>query len=214
MAEDTRDPIVWHPETITAGMAETLGALRDRFLIGQAYLAGGTALALRFGHRLSVDLDFYTRELFDEDGLLTRIQAMPDFSLVAKGPHTIHAAIHGTKVSFLGYPYPQLFPPARFEGVSIADPRDIACMKVSTIASRGTKRDFIDLYMAGGRFDIREILDWFGRKYAASRYSRIHILKSLMYFGDAEKDPMPHMLVPLAWDEVKRFFRKEVPRLL
>ncbi|MGP8247574.1 MAG: nucleotidyl transferase AbiEii/AbiGii toxin family protein [Bryobacteraceae bacterium] len=97
MAKDTPDTIIWHPETITTGTAATLRALRDRFLIGDAYLAGGTALALRFGHRLSVDLDFFTRELFDEDRLLTRVQAMPDFSLVAKGPHAIHAAIQPRK---------------------------------------------------------------------------------------------------------------------
>jgi hypothetical protein len=131
MAEDARDTIIWHPETITAGTAETLRTLRDRSLIGNAYLAGGTALALRFGHRLSVDLDFFTPELFDEDALLTRVQAMPEFSLVSKAPSTIHAVIQGTKVSFLGYPYPELFPPAPFEGVPVADPRDIACMKLS-----------------------------------------------------------------------------------
>jgi hypothetical protein len=214
MAEDTRDNITWHPETITAGTALTFRTLRDRSLIGDAYLAGGTALALRFGHRLSVDLDFFTPELFDQDAFLLRLQTMPDFSLVTKGPHTLHAVIQGTKVSFLGYLYPDLFPPVPFEGVPVADPRDIACMKVSAIASRGTKRDFIDLYVASQRFGLGEILDWFGRKYAETRYNRLHILKSLTFFGDAEKDPLPHMLMPLAWEDVTRFFRKEVPGLL
>jgi hypothetical protein len=214
MAEDTLDNIIWHPETITAGTEQTLRALRDRGLIEGAYLAGGTGLALRFGHRLSVDLDFFTPDLFDEEALLARVQAMPDFSLVAKAPHTIHAAIQGTKVSFLGYPYPALFPPARFLDVPVADPRDIACMKVSAIASRGTKRDFIDLYTASQRFGLAEILNWFARKYTQTGYNRIHVLKSLAFFGDAEKDPIPHMLVPLAWDDVVRFFKREAPGLL
>jgi hypothetical protein len=214
MTEDTHDNIIWHPETITAATADTFHTLRDRSLIGEAYLAGGTALALRFGHRLSVDLDFFTPEPFDEDTFLARLQGMPDFSLVSKGPHTIHAVIQGTKVSFLGYPYPELFPAAHFEGVPVADPRDIACMKLSAIASRGTKRDFIDLYVACGHFELGEILNWFGRKYAKTNYNRLHILKSLMFFGDAEKDPLPHMLVPLAWEDVTRFFRSEVPRLV
>jgi hypothetical protein len=150
------------------------------------------APASRFvGHRLSVDLDSFTPDLFDEEALLARVQAMPDFSLVAKAPHTIHAVIHRTKVSFLGYPYPALFPPARFLDVPVADPRDIACMKVTSIASRGTKHDFIDLYMASQRFGLAEILNWFVRKYTQTGYNRIHILKSLTFFGDAEKDPMP-----------------------
>lgn len=159
MAEDIGDNIIWHPETITTGTAETLRTLRDGGFIGDAYLAGGTALALRFGHRLSVDLDFFTPELFHEDALLARLQTLPEFSLVAKSPHTIHAVIHGTKVSFLGYPYRRLFPLSTFEGVPVADPRDIACMKLSAIASRGTKRDFIDLYVVGERFSLGDILN-------------------------------------------------------
>ena len=48
------------------------------------------------------------------------------------------------------------------------------------------------------------------RKYAGVRYNRPHILKSLTYFADADKDPMPQMLVPISWDEVTRFFREQV----
>jgi len=38
----------------------------------------------------------------------------------------------------------------------------------------------------------------------------IHILKSLIYFDDAEKDPLPRMIKPISWDEVKEFFIKEI----
>jgi len=214
MAEDTGNQIIWHPEAITAATAETWRTLRDRSFLRDVYLAGGTALALRFGHRLSVDLDFFIPELFDEESLLARIQAMPDFSLAAKAPSAIHAVIQGTKVSFLGYPYPALFPTASFLDVPVADPRDIACMKVSAIAGRGTKRDFIDLYMASERFGLGNILNWFTEKYVKTGYSRVYILKSLTFFADAEKDPMPHMLVPLAWEDVKRFFGRRAPELL
>jgi len=206
--------IIWHPETITAGTGRTLRVLRDRSAVGTAYLADGTGLALRFGHRLSVDLDFFSPELFDEEALLLHLQGLPEFSLVAKAPNTIHAVTQGTKVSFLGYPYPELFRAEPFESVPVADPRDIACMKLSAIASRGTKRDFIDFYVASERFGLANILRWFAEKYAATNYSQPHLLKSLTFFADAEKDPLPQMLVPLVWEDVKRFFRREVPRLL
>ncbi len=42
----------------------------------------------------------------------------------------------------------------------------------------------------------------------------LHILKSLSYFEDAEPDPMPQMLVPCRWQDVKRFFEGEVRRLM
>jgi hypothetical protein len=87
-------------------------------------------------------------------------------------------------------------------------------MKLSAVASRGTKRDFIDLYAASAQFGLAEILAWFAQKYAKTGYSRLHLLKSLTYFADAEKDPSPHMLVPLAWRDVVGFFEREVPALL
>jgi hypothetical protein len=204
----------WHREVITASTEGALRTLVDANWLDRFYLAGGTGLALQFGHRLSRDLDFFAADLFDEDSLLQRLQALADFSLVAKSPHTLHAAIQGSKVSFLGYAYPVLFPFAQFLQVSVADPRDIACMKISAIASRGMKRDFVDLYVSAQRFGLTNLLQWFDRKYAQARHNRLHILKSLIFFDDAERDPMPHMLVPLDWDEVKQFFRCDVPQLL
>ncbi len=100
----------WHREAITASSEATLRALRDAGLLDQFYLAGGTGLALQMGHRRSHDLDLSADDLFDEELLLHRVQRLKDFSLRAKAPHTIHATIHGTKASFLGYTYPLLFP--------------------------------------------------------------------------------------------------------
>lgn len=63
------------------------------------------------------------------------------------------------------------------------------------------------------RFGLGEILRLFAQKYAKAGYSKIHILKSLTFFDDAEKDPMPHMLAPVEWDRVKQFFTQEVSSL-
>lgn len=209
-----RESEAWHRKVIPATTETTLGALRDAQLLDRFYLAGGTGLALQFGHRLSLDLDFFAEDHFDEEALLQRVQMLAGFALVAKAPYTLHATVQATKVSFLGYAYPILFPTNPFLDVAVADPRDIACMKVSAIASRGTKRDFVDLYLCAERYGLSEILRLFDQKYAQTHYSRLHILKSLTFFADAEKDPMPHMLVTLDWDTVKQFFLRETPRLL
>ena len=204
----------WHRRVIPASTEASLCALRDARLLDRFYLAGGTGLALQFGHRLSLDLDFFAKEQFDEEMLLQRVQALDGFALVAKAPYTLHATVQETKVSFLGYAYPVLFPTNPFLEVAVADPRDIACMKVSAVAGRGTKRDFVDLYLCAKQYGLKEILRLFDQKFAQTHYSRIHILKSLTFFSDAEKDPMPHMLVPLDWDTAKQFFLLESPRLL
>jgi Nucleotidyl transferase AbiEii toxin, Type IV TA system len=204
----------WHRKVIPASTEASLCALRDARLLDSFYLAGGTGLALQFGHRLSLDLDFFDKGQFDEEILLQRVQALDGFALVAKAPHTLHATVEETKVSFLGYAYPVLFPTKPFLEVEVADPRDIACMKVSAVAGRGTKRGFVDLYLCAKQYSLKEILRLFDQKFAQTHVNKVHILKSLTFFSDAEKDPMPHMLVPLDWDTVKQFFLLESPRLL
>jgi hypothetical protein len=205
---------MWHREVIDPKVEHTLRDLHESSLLTPFYLAGGTGLALHLGHRRSVDLDFFTSETFNEDSLLKKVQTLRKFSLVAKEPGTLHAQIGGTKVSFLAYAYPLLFPCEAFLDVKVADPRDIACMKVSAIASRGTKREFIDLHAVAQPYGLPQILAWFMEKFASAHYSAVHLLKSLTYFDDTEKDPAPNMLVPLAWEEVKQFFIREAPRLL
>jgi hypothetical protein len=204
----------WHREVIPPATEESLRLLRDAGILQDFYLAGGTGLALQFGHRLSRDLDLFSVHHFDEEILLQRVQPVPGFSLAAKAPFTLHAAVGETKVSFLGYEYPLLFPLRRFLDIEVADPRDIACMKISAVAGRGTKRDFVDLYLCAREFGLTELLGLFERKYARTNYSRTHILKSFVFFADAEKDPMPVMLRSISWEEIELFFLREMPRIL
>lgn len=208
-----KDP-VWHQETVGAEVVQALRDLRKSPVLSSFYLAGGTGLALHLGHRRSADLDFFSPEPFAEDTLIQDLQKLPRFSLVAKAPGTLHTEIGEIKLSLLAFGYPLLFPRETFMDVEVADPRDIACMKVSAIAGRGSKRDFVDLYAVSQDHGLRQILVWFNQKFAAANYSTVHLLKSLTYFGDAEKDPPPDMLVPVSWEEVKSFFATEVPRLL
>jgi len=76
------------------------------------------------------------------------------------------------------------------------------------------QRDFVVLYLCAQYYGLKEILQLSGQKYAQAHLSLIHILKSLTFFADAEKDPMPHMLLTLDWDKVMQFFLLEAPRLL
>ena len=113
----------------------------------------------------------------------------------------------------LHYPYPLLFPLLQFERIAIADPRDIACMKLDAIGNRGSRRDFVDLHLAAQTYGLNEIFGWFAQRYASVSYSRTHLFKALTCFEDAEREPMPDMLVPLDWAAVKQYFFSQVPRL-
>lgn len=205
-------PAVWHREVISGAVEHALRDLQRQSVLADFYLAGGTGLALHLGHRRSLDLDFFSGQAFDPEALVPRLQEHAEFSLISRDKETLHVHVLGTKVSFLGYHYPVLFPFAAYLDVQIADPRDIACMKISAIAGRGTRRDFVDLYAACQRYELRELLDLFQRKFG--RVSMIHVMKSLTYFDEAETEPMPEILVPLSWEQAKKSLIGEVRRML
>lgn len=204
----------WHLEVLPDGWSRAVEALAGRSVLGGFYLAGGTGLALHFGHRRSVDLDLFNEHEFDAANLRARLRNLEDLRVRQVAPGTLHLELLNTLVSFLHYPYPLLFPVHSFAPLAVADPRDIACMKLDTIASRGSRRDFIDLYLAAQSYGLREIMAWFDRKYAATPFNRVHLFKALTYFADAEQQPMPDLLVPIHWPTVTAFFRHEVPRML
>lgn len=177
-------------------------------------LAGGTALALRLGHRLSRDFDFFNAQPFDEEVLLNGLKDVGNFSVVSKGRKTLHLHISGIKARFLGYQYPMLFPFESFLQAQIADAGDIACVKISAISGRGSKRDFVDLYVIAKRYGLAYLLDPFKNKYSQIDFNLVHALKSMTYFKDAEKEPMPKMLIDISWDEITEFFRYEALKLI
>lgn len=77
----------------------------------------------------------------------------------------------------------------------MADIRDIAAMKIDAVATRGAKRDFIDLYfMCKSGYELAELLNFYNKKYGKLASNRIHIQKSLVYFNDAEEEETPKML--------------------
>jgi hypothetical protein len=203
----------WHKEAIPEAVEHVLDILYKNN-VESFYLAGGTALALHLGHRLSRDLDLFNPEPFDEERLLSDLKNIERISVISKGRETLHLHIMDIKVSFMGYGYPVLFPFKSFRSIKVADPQDIACMKISAIAGRGSRRDFVDLYVLARQYGLVHLIDLFEKKYAQVNFNLLHALKSLTYFKDAEQEPMPKMLAPVSWNEVVDFFRLEAPKII
>jgi len=196
---------------------ESLALLGESQLLKDAHLAGGTALCLQFGHRYSYDFDFFTRKEFDAKILVQRIKKLlPDFKLERKAWGTILGYIGKTRFSLFFYNYPLLFKPHQFLEIKIADVKDIAPMKIAAISDRGTKRDFIDLFFIvkiNKVLTLEEILKLYDRKFKLLKQNKFHILKSLSYFEDANKEEMPKMIKKVEWSEVKKFFKEETKKL-
>ncbi|MCG2713047.1 MAG: nucleotidyl transferase AbiEii/AbiGii toxin family protein [Candidatus Omnitrophica bacterium] len=202
-------------EQVLPGNTKAILALLEKSeIVQKAYLAGGTALALQLGHRISYDLDFFTTDEFDENNLLPKLKEISKFELERTAWRTVLGNFEGVRFSIFYYEYPLLHSTRKFGKVNILDIRDIAAMKIAAIASRGVKRDFIDFYfICQEGISLDEAIRLYDKKYKNLATTSVHIMKSLVYFEDAEKDPMPNMLKPCKWEEVKRFFEREVKKI-
>jgi len=170
-------------------------------------LAGGTGLALRLLHRVSEDLDLFRTDDLDVRRLHDVLARHGTYETLQEAEHTLTVLIRATKLSFFRVTERFLFEATPYRFFAIADVRDIALMKLAAIAGRGSRKDFADLYTI--LQDGPSLAAYFAllpQKYDPRRLNTYHILKSLTYFGDAEKEPMPRMLVPFDWAECKAFF--------
>lgn len=177
-------------------------------------LAGGTGLALQLGHRYSEDLDFFRAEAFDTEPLIDRLSEIGSLSIQSRSSGTLHAVLEGLRVSFLGMQTPLVYPTTSYRGLMLADARDIAVMKIVAIGGRGSRKDFVDLYFflqAGGT--LESLLYLARRRFERVDYNEYHLLKSLVYFEDAEVEPMPRMLREASWAAIKKTIITEVQRL-
>ncbi len=204
-------------EVLSRSTKESLALLGKSGILNDAYMAGGTALALQIGHRFSRDFDFFSIKEFDEDLLTQRIkELMSDFKLEKTEWRTIMGNIKKTRFSLFFYNYPLLFKTHNFLGVEIADVKDIAPMKIAAISDRGAKRDFIDLYFlikVEKILSLAEALRLYEKKFKLLKQNKMHILKSLRYFEDADGTAMPKMIKNVSWREVKKFFEGEIKKI-
>ncbi len=217
-AFDTKK-IVWHYKTLPPETKKALDFLSEQDWLKKSkwYLAGGTALALNSGNRKSVDLDFFLPlKRFDNDELLAEFAGNKNWKLTWRRKDTIYGELFKAKVSFIAYPFFVPKQKVHWHGtVRILDPIDIAVMKIIAISQRGRKRDFFDLYWCAHNVEpLEKIIKRLKVQYPSVAHDYNHILKSLVYFVDAESDPEPEINFKATWPHVKSFFKKEVPDLL
>lgn len=175
------------------------------------YLAGGTGLAMQLGHRRSEDLDFFSSKMFNADVLLASI---PHGNTIFTELGTVHFEVKGIRISLLYYEPPLVYPAIEWRSIKVADIRDIGAEKIKTISQRGAKKDFIDLYaILKMKYSIGEICSFFRRRFKESDINLYHVLKSLVFFEDAEQDPLPPMLLEgkeWEWERIKTFFAENI----
>ena len=190
-------------------------ALSKKNFIKNFYLAGGTALVLEFGHRVSNDLDFFSEQKFNNNSLKREVKKMGQWEASTEIENTLIGYLDNIKSSFFYLPYKLIEKPQYFNNLRIASLADIALMKILAISQRATKRDFVDLYVLSNEFiPLIDLIKLFPKKFGKFDYNLHHIIKSLVYFEEADCDKIPRMLINLDWKTTKQFFLKEQENLL
>lgn len=190
-------------QTIKPDTLELLKRLMAEPLFGQTRLVGGTALALQFGHRSSIDLDLFG-SIEEDTNLTTEVLERIGPTIPGKcSAHIKTYRICGVKTDIVNYDrYPWIDAPVLEDGLRLASPKDIAAMKVNAIQGRGTRKDFVDMYFLIQRFGLDQVMQFYKTKYPD--YSEYRAMLSLTYFEDAEQNPMPEMFIDVSWGEMKR----------
>ena len=205
-----------HTGTLSQSAQDALALLgKSQCLPSKTYLAGGSALALHYGHRISVDFDFFTPTIFKGKTIMKLLQSIGNFEFQeAAEKNTLLGMFNKVKFSLFLYDYPVIFKPTIFKGIAVLNPKDIAAMKIAAVMDRGTKKDFIDLYFLNkNKIAFEFMFKFYDKKYKMFANNLYSIITSLSYFDDAEKTTIPEMIEKLSWEEVKEFFKNEVVRL-
>ena len=188
---------------------ELLKRLMSQPLMNDMRLVGGTSLALQYGHRRSVDLDLFGKTTEDVDELTEMMHDCAETVVRGNCSKRIKAYfLDNVKVDVVNYDYAWIDAPIVYDGLRLASPVDIAAMKVNAAIGRGTKKDFIDLYFLLQHYSFKELMSFYLTKYPDG--SEYRALLSMTYYADAESQPMPVMLAPVSWDDVKAYLRNIV----
>lgn len=188
-----------HLETVEPDTLELLRRLQSLPVLSETRLVGGTALALQMGHRCSVDLDFFG--CWGESNLLPDLECCGAVVRTGGTSRLQFYEINQIKVDFVTYAYTWLKEVTLVDGLRLAQLEDIAAMKLEAITNRGSKKDFIDVAFLLNLFSLRDMLDMYQKKYPTGL--KLLVMRSLVYFDDAETTDMPVMLTSLSWDEAK-----------
>ena len=201
-----------HLSTVEPATLGLLKKLQSLPFLEKFYLVGGTAIALHLGHRMSVDLDLFSFEDFDTAQLQEKLSenfAKMDQVMLSSG--TLLCFLENIKTDFIRYKYPPQYPSFEEHGIRLLALEDLIPMKLSAIAGRGKKKDFYDVYFLLKHFRLSAMLSLYEAKFENS--SVFHLLKSLVYFEDAEPDADPVLIEKAPWASVKKAVQQAVRNL-
>lgn len=198
-----------YKETVAEPTLELLKQLMALPELAPFSLVGGTNLALRLGHRISVDIDLFTSTEFDLAEVRNAIaQTFPNALELSARNQTLLYQINGVKTDLIRHQYSQISAVENIDGIRLASLPDVVAMKLGAVAGRGAKKDFWDIHALLAQLSVKEMIGFYTEKYPLSDPGQV--VRSLVYFDDAEPQQDPVDLMKISWPEVKASLRNHV----
>jgi hypothetical protein len=181
----------------------------------QFYLAGGTALALQLGHRVSVDFDFFSAEPVKKEFLESfyKIFAQNQVKEIFNTPQEFSVLADEVKITFLHYPFPLIDGLIKDGGLSMASIREIGAMKAYTIGRRAELKDYVDMRaVLFSGIHLNQICEDAENKFGEN-FSRKMFLQQLVYLDDVEDQVIQFLDERIEKKDLADFFSKQVEKV-
>ncbi len=206
-----------HQEALKSKQKEIFESLKN---FSDFYLAGGTALALQMGHRISDDFDFFRTKELDKSFITKIYRIFKNYKIkfLLRHSEQIDLTVDSVKFNFVRYPYPLIFKLKKIKGVRVASIKEIALMKAFTLGRRATLKDYIDLYviLENKLMNLNDILNGCEKKYRREFNSRL-FLEELTYLEDVREirngTQIEFLQEPISREKMVKFFEEQIKKI-
>ena len=181
-------------------------------------LAGGTAIMLQIGHRLSYDFDCFCETWELPINILAKIHKVFGHKIHLKlktSEMIIVTTEQKVDVSFVCHPFKILRPEIKTDSIGIFHLDDLVASKAYTVGRRNTWRDYVDLFyfIKNKIYSLDKIIELTKQKFG-SEFNEKLFMGQLSYFGDIDIVPTVFLKEKYSDDEIKNYLQSQVREYL
>lgn len=177
-------------------------------------LAGGTAIMLQIGHRISYDFDCFCESWELPINMLAKAHNIFGQNLTLKLQTSEMITVSTTQnieISFVSHPFKILRPVIKTDSISLFHLDDLAASKAYTIGRRNTWRDYVDLFilMKLNLYSLEKLIKLAGQKFGGNFNEKLFV-GQLSYFDDIKTVPVEYVDKKYSDDEIKSYLQQVV----
>ncbi len=195
-------------EAVEKGTMDLVDKLMADDKLASFNLVGGTALALKIGHRKSIDIDLFTQSDFDSREISKHLYTTYNVTRLQTIANGVFCLVDRIKLDLLAHKYPLVQGVEVSEGVRMVSLKDIGAMKLNAIYGNGTRlKDFVDIYSLLEDFSLKELLQASEMKYPENNIGVVQ--QSLLHHQDIDFSvPIDFIGKEIKWPSIAERLRQ------